>query len=130
MPKNANRLKKRFTLSAELVARKVNLKKNAGKTQVRISSLNELGLRTHSITQHRPVSSPHPRRTAKKLSLPRIQHNDLISVRQFVRSDLSTKDQYQQHLMGYNSVVWQQQIEKATIRTYNNTHLSQKPILI
>ena len=30
--------------------------------------------------------------------------------------------------MGYPSVVWQQQREKATIITYNNTHLFQKPI--
>ena len=30
--------------------------------------------------------------------------------------------------MGYPSVVWQQQIEKAIIITYNNTHLSQKSI--
>ena len=30
--------------------------------------------------------------------------------------------------MGYPSVVWQQQTEKALIITYNNTHLFQKPI--
>ena len=30
--------------------------------------------------------------------------------------------------MGYLSVVWQQQMEKAIIITYNNTHLFQKPI--
>ena len=30
--------------------------------------------------------------------------------------------------MGYPSVVWQRQMEKATIITYNNTHLFQKPI--
>ena len=30
--------------------------------------------------------------------------------------------------MGYPSVVWQQQMEKATIFTYNNTHLFQNPI--
>ena len=30
--------------------------------------------------------------------------------------------------MGYPSVVWQQQMEKAIIITYNNTHLFQKPI--
>ena len=32
--------------------------------------------------------------------------------------------------MGYPSVVWQQQMEKATIITYNNTHLYQKPIRV
>ena len=32
--------------------------------------------------------------------------------------------------MGYPSVVWQQQMEKATIITYNVTHLFQKPILV
>ena len=30
--------------------------------------------------------------------------------------------------MGYPSVVWQQQLDKAIIITYNNTHLFQKPI--
>ena len=30
--------------------------------------------------------------------------------------------------MGYPSVVWQQQMEKVIITTYNNTHLFQKPI--
>ena len=30
--------------------------------------------------------------------------------------------------MGYPSVVWQQQMEKSIITTYNNTHLYQKPI--
>ena len=32
--------------------------------------------------------------------------------------------------MGYPSVVWQRQIDKAIIITYNNTHLFQKPIPI
>ena len=32
--------------------------------------------------------------------------------------------------MGYPSVVWQQQMERAIIITYNNTHLFQKPIPI
>ena len=32
--------------------------------------------------------------------------------------------------MGYPSVVWQQQMEKAIIITYNNTHSFQKPILV
>ena len=30
--------------------------------------------------------------------------------------------------MGYPSFVWQQQMDKAIITTYNNTHLFQKPI--
>ena len=30
--------------------------------------------------------------------------------------------------MGYPSIVWQQQMDKAIITTYNNTHLFQKPI--
>ena len=37
---------------------------------------------------------------------------------------------YQQQLIGYPSVVRQQQMEKATIITYNNTHLYQKLILL
>ena len=45
-------------------------------------------------------------------------------------SDPPTKTfhEYQQQLMGYPSVVWQQQIEKAIITTYNNTHLFRNPI--
>ena len=45
-------------------------------------------------------------------------------------SDPPTKTfhEYQQQLMSYPSVVWQQQMEKATITTYHNTHLFQKPI--
>ena len=31
-------------------------------------------------------------------------------------------------MMGYPSVVWQQQMEKAITITYNNTHLYQKSI--
>ena len=67
---------------------------------------------------------------SKKLTSPRLQYNELISVRQYIRSDPPTQTfhQYNQQLMGYPSVVWQQQMEKATIITYNNTHLFQKPI--
>ena len=67
---------------------------------------------------------------SKKLTSPRLQYNELISVRQYIRSDPPTQTfhQYNQQLMGYPSVVWQQQMEKATIITYNNTHLFPKPI--
>ena len=66
----------------------------------------------------------------QKLTSPRLQYSELISVRQYIRSDPPTQTfhQYNQQLMGYPSVVWQQQMEKAAIITYNNTHLFQKPI--
>ena len=67
---------------------------------------------------------------SKKLASPRLQYHQLVSVRQYNKSDPPTRTfhNYQQHLMGYPSVVCQQQMEKATIITYNNTHLFQKPI--
>ena len=50
--------------------------------------------------------------------------------RQYIGSDPPTKPFHncQQQLMGYPSFVWQQQLEKATIITYNIIHLYQKPI--
>ena len=53
-------------------------------------------------------------------------HNDLVSVRQFVRSD--PLYEYLQQLMGCHSVVRQQQKEKAILITNNNTHCYQKLI--
>ena len=49
---------------------------------------------------------------SKKLTSPRLQYNELISVRQYIRSDPPTQTfhQYNQQLMGYPSVVWQQQM--------------------
>ena len=66
----------------------------------------------------------------KKLASPRLQYNHLVSVLQYIKSDPPTKNfqDYQQQIMGYPSVVWQQQMEKAIIITYNNTHLFHKPI--
>ena len=76
MPKKAKGLRRRFTLSAESVIPKIDV----GKSQVRISSLNVLDLKTHriviqtrkyknrNITQHRLAPSPHPRKTTKKTS--------------------------------------------------------------
>ena len=53
-----------------------------------------------------------------------------MSVRQFVKPDppANTFHEYQQQLMGYPSVVWQQQMEEKTLITYNSTHLYQKLI--
>ena len=61
----------------------------------------------------------------------RLQYKYLVSVRQYTKSDPPTKTfhNYQEQLMGYPFVVWQQQLEKATIITYNNTRLNRKPIL-
>ena len=65
----------------------------------------------------------------KKIASPRLQYNQLVSVRQYIKSDPPTKNfhNYKQQLMGYPSVVWQQQMDKVII-TYNNTHLFPKPI--
>ena len=65
----------------------------------------------------------------KKLASPRLQYNHLVFVRQYIKPDPPTKNfhDYQQQLMGYPSVVLQQQMEKAIIITSKNTHLFQKP---
>ena len=138
-PKSCHILKRKHTLNVELGARQITLKSDVGKVQARISRLNAIGLMTHRITiriqkrEHhntislRPDPSPYQKRRSKKRTLPRLQHNHLVSVRQFVRSDLLTKvfREYQQQLMGYSSVVRQQQMEKAKLITYNNTYLYQ-----
>ena len=114
MPKKASRLRRKFTLSAEPVARRITLRNHVGKAQVRISSLNVRSLKSYrttvrtpkhrncNITQSRLTPSLHPRKTTKKLASSRLQHNDLVSVRHLVRSDPPTKGfhEYQQHMMG------------------------------
>ena len=82
MPKKSNQ-HKRFTLNVELVARKTN-PNDVGKVQVRISSLNLLGLKTHRTTiwiqnsknhnntPQRPPPGPHPKKTIQKLFSPRL----------------------------------------------------------
>ena len=60
----------------------------------------------------------------KKLILPRFQIHDYMSVRQYVVSDPPTI-KYSQKIKdtkGIPTVVWQQQMEKAYIRTYKIVH--------
>ena len=142
MPKMTNRFRKRFTLSVERVARKTTLKNKVGKAQERISSLNVMGLKTHwttirtpkhknhHITPHHLIPSPHQRRTIQKINFATTPKQRSYISPTTVRSDPSTKifHQNQQQLLVYPSVAWQQQMGKATLFTYNNTHLYQKPI--
>ena len=142
MPNKANQLRRKLILGVEPVARRTIRKKGVGKAQVRTLNPNAQGLRTrttispiqkhknHSTSQHRPISILISYRRFKKLAWPRLQYNQLVSVRQYIKSDPPTRSfhKYEQQLMGYPSVVWQQQLAKATIITYNNTHLFQKPI--
>ena len=58
MPKKANRLRRRFTLIAELVARKTTPRNDVGKAVVRISSLNVLGLKTHNNNPDLKIQKP------------------------------------------------------------------------
>ena len=61
---------------------------------------------------------------SKKLILPRLQIHDYMSVRQYVISD-PTIINYSQRIeetKGIPTVVWQQQMEKACIRTYKIVH--------
>ena len=63
MPKKANRLGRMFNLSVELVTRKITLKNDVDKAQVRISSLNVIGLKTHRTTvrttKHKTTTQHH-----------------------------------------------------------------------
>ena len=55
--------------------------------------------------------------------MPKLQYDQLVSVRQYIKSDPPTQTfhNHKQQLMGYPSVVWQQQMEKATQKkTYPN----------
>ena len=56
--------------------------------------------------------------------MPRLQINDYMSVRQYVISDppMITSRQFIKDTNGILSVVWQQQIEKAYIKTYKEVH--------
>ena len=141
MPKRANQLKRKPTLSEGLLERQTTPRNGFDRLQVRISSIKVLGLkihriaiqnlkhRTRAITPHSPTLSPQQRRTIQKLTLPRLEHQHIVSVQQYVRSDPPTKvfQGYQIQMMGYTSVVWQQQMDKTILITYKNKHLSQKP---
>ena len=60
--------------------------------------------------------------------MPRLQWADYTSVRQYVISDPPTiiYHSHQTSNTGIPSVVWQQQMEKAYIRRYNNMHIIHK----
>ena len=80
--------------------------------------------------QDHPALNLHQTKMIEKTSFATLQYNQLVSIRQNIKSDPPNKNfhSYQQQLMGYPSIVWQQQMDKAIIITYNNTHLFQKPI--
>ena len=61
---------------------------------------------------------------SKKLILPRLQIHDYMSVRQYVISDppIINYSQRIEDTKGIPTVVWQQQMEKACIRTYKIVH--------
>ena len=68
--------------------------------------------------------SPSKKLESKKLILPRLQIHDYMSVRQNVISDppIINLRQYVKDTNGTPSVVWQQQMEKAYIKTYKTVH--------
>ena len=68
--------------------------------------------------------NPTSKRLIQKLILPRLQIHDYISVRQYVISDPPTIKYSQkiQDTKGIPTVVWQQQMEQAYIRTYQIVH--------
>ena len=65
-----------------------------------------------------------------KLKKPRLQWSSYTSVRQYVISDPSPKVYHSHQTLntGIPSVVWQQQMEKAYTRRYNNMHIIQKTL--
>ena len=125
------------------VAIQTTLRNDVGKVQVHISSLNVLSAKTHciairnqkhrklTITPYRPAPSPHRKRTIQKNNFATTQHIHLVSVRPYVSSHSPTKGfhEYQQQLMEYPSVAWQQQLESATLKTQINTLLYQNQFL-
>ena len=142
MPNKASRRRRKHIRSVALVGKRTTRRRDVGKVLVHILNPSALDLRTQLTispiprlrnlrpNRHHWAPNPHILMMSQKLTSPRLQYNELISVRQYIRSDppMQTFHQYNQQLMGYPSVVWQQQMEKATIITFNNTHLFQKPI--
>ena len=69
-------------------------------------------------------ANPLPKRLIQKLILPRLQIHEYMSVRQYVISDppIIIYSQKIEDTKGIPTVVWQQQMEKACIRTYKTVH--------
>ena len=142
MPNKANRLKRRFTLSVGLVARKITLESDVGRAQVRTSNLGAPDLKiqmttiqiqrykSHTTNQHRPTPNLHPRTMTQKTNFATtlIQPTSVRPTVHQIGPPNKLFHNFQQQLMGYPSVVWQQQMEKATVITYINTPSLQKPI--
>ena len=106
------------------------LNTNAPDQRTRQTMILDLRPPNPTTSQHHPFLKLHPAKMTIKLASPRLQYNQLVSVRQSIKSDPPTKNFHndKQQLMGYPSVVWQQQMDKAIIITYSNTHLFHKPI--
>ena len=75
------------------------------RTQMTISLIQRL--RSLTPNCHHQAPNPHLLMMSQKLTSPRLQYNELVSVRQYIRSDPPTETfrQYNQQLMGYPSVV-------------------------
>ena len=69
-------------------------------------------------------ANPIPKRLIQKLILPRLQIHDYMLVRQYIISDppLINYSQRIENTKGIPTVVWQQEMEKAYIRTYKIVH--------
>ena len=103
MPNNAKLLGRKHTPNVGPVARLITRRNDVSKVPARISNLSAPDPRTHliviltqkhqnpTITQHRPIPSLPPTKTNKKLASPRLQYNQLVSVRQYNRWDPPTK---------------------------------------
>ena len=60
--------------------------------------------------------------------MPRLQYHYLTQVRQFIISDPPTTlyKEFQIQNIGIPSIVWQQQMENACIKAYNETNIDQR----
>ena len=123
MPNKAKLPLKKHIPNAGRVSRRTTQRNDVDRVPARILNLSALGPRVHLITiptqkpqnptiiQHHPTPSLPPRKTNQKLTSPRLQYDQLDSVRLYIRSDPPTQTfhNYNQQLMGYPSVVccWQ-----------------------
>ena len=60
--------------------------------------------------------------------MPQLQYQFLTHVRQFIISDPPTTSykEFQMQTIGIPSIVWQQQMENACIKAYNETNINQR----
>ena len=100
------------------------LKRTRHDEKAKDESNHEGNSRSLITTKFHPQANPLLKSLSQKLISSRLQIHDLMSVRQNVISDppMINFCQYIKDTNGTPSVVWQQQIEKAYIKTHKVVH--------